>query len=388
VKEFAMKYSPLVLLALLVSCTKNIDAPLVKAKPATNQKPETCTFGIEVFNKIKRGTFSGDYSLKKKPKDNELIAPPNATILLDFDGQVISNTMWNTKGDINAGPANLTDSEIDRVIKRVSEDFSPFNVTVTTDEDIYQATNPYKRMRVVITESWEWFGVVGGTSYNNSFTWGNNTPCFVFSTLLNYNEKYIAEAISHETGHTLGLLHQALYDDNCNFLSEYNEGSGEGPTGWAPIMGIGYYENITTWHKGPTVLGCNVIQDDVSIISATLGLLPDENIAMNKLKKIDIPAEGIINNSDDVDYYLIDLKQPATIIASPDCLPNGEGGNLCLKMSVYDKQGVLIKTIKDTASLSASTMLTNDKYYISVETEANQNQSRYGMLGKYTLRVE
>jgi len=57
-------------------------------------------------------------------------------------------------------------------------------------------------------------------------------------------------------------------------------------------------------------------------------------------------------------------------------------------MSVYDKQGVLIKTIKDTASLSASTMLTNDKYYISVETEANQNQSRYGMLGKYTLRVE
>ncbi|MGN6402451.1 MAG: hypothetical protein ACTHMD_18470 [Flavisolibacter sp.] len=383
-----MKYSPFVLLALLVSCTKNIDAPAVKAKPATDQKPETCTFGIDVFNKIKRSSFNGDYSLKTKPKGNAPITSPNATILLDFDGQVISNTIWNTNGDINAAPANLTTPEIDRIIKRVREDFSPFNVTVTTDEDVYQATNPYKRMRVVITETWEWFNVVGGTSYNNSFTWGNNTPCFVFSTLLNYNEKYIAEAISHETGHTLGLLHQALYDGSCELISEYNQGVGNGQTGWAPIMGIGYYENVTTWHKGPTVLGCNNIQDDVSIISNTLGLLPDENTSMNKSKKVDIPAEGIINSSNDVDYYLIDVKRAATIVAEPDCLENGEGGNINLKITVYDKKGALIKSIKDASSLSASVMLTKDKYYIGVETEANQNQSRYGMLGKYTLRMD
>ena len=383
-----MKYSPFVLLALLVSCTKNIDAPAVKAKPATDQKPETCTFGIDVFNKIKRSTFNGDYSLKTKPKGNAPITPPNATILLDFDGQVISNTIWNTNGDINAAPANLTTSEIDRIIKRVREDFSPFNVTVTTDEDVYQATDPYKRMRVVITETWEWFNVVGGTSYNNSFTWGNNTPCFVFSTLLNYNEKYIAEAISHETGHTLGLLHQALYDGSCELISEYNQGVGNGQTGWAPIMGIGYYENVTTWHKGPTVLGCNTVQDDVSVISNTLGLLPDENTSMNKSKKVDIPAEGIINSSNDVDYYLIDVKRTTTIIAEPDCLENGEGGNINLKITVYDKKGALIKSIKDASSLSASVMLTKDKYYIGVETEANQNQNRYGMLGKYTLRME
>lgn len=383
-----MKCSPLVLLALLVSCTKNIEAPAIKAKPATGQKPETCNFGIEVFNKIKRGSFAGDYSLKKKAKDSGPVTPPNATILLDFDGQLVSNTIWNTKGDINAAPANLSGSEMDRIVKRVSEDFSPFDVMVTTDEDVYQATDPFKRMRVIITESWEWFGVLGGTSYNNSFEWGNNTPCFVFSTLLNYNEKYIAEAISHETGHTLGLLHQALYDDNCNFLSEYNEGSGDGPTGWAPIMGIGYYQNITTWHKGPTVLGCNALQDDVAIISKILGLLPDENIAMNKLKKTEIPVDGIMNTSNDIDYYLIDLKQSVTIVAEPDCVGNGEGGNLRLKMNVYDKNCVLLKTIEDPGSLSASTVLSKDKYYISVQTEANQNQSRYGMLGKYTLRME
>ena len=183
-----MKISPIVLLAFLVACTKNMDAPSPETKAAADQqKPEACNFGIQVFNKARRAAAHESYNEKKKPRGGGPVTTPNATLLLDFDGQVVSNTPWNTKGSIDAAAANLKATEIDRILQRVSEDFSPFDVTVTTDEAIYNNTNSFKRMRVVITESWEWFGVVGGTAFDNSFTWGNNTPCFIFSTLLGYN---------------------------------------------------------------------------------------------------------------------------------------------------------------------------------------------------------
>ena len=384
-----MKFSPVVLLAFLVSCTKHIDTPSDKIQqPANQQEPEACDFGIRVFNKTRRAATHETYSEKRKPHDGGGAVPADATILLDFDGAVVSNTLWNGGAAINAAPANLRFGEMERIVQRVSEDFSPFNVTVTTSETIYNNTNPLKRMRVVVTETWEWFGVVGGTAFDNSFVWGNNTPCFIFSTLLDYNEKYIAEAISHEVGHTLGLKHQALYDEACNFLSEYNLGFGEGVTSWAPIMGISYYRNVTTWHKGPTVFGCNAIQDDVAVIAAILGLQPDDNAEMVRSEKFNTSEEGIINSKDDIDYFFLDIKEPTTVIAQPRCLENEEGANLKLKMNIYDKRGVFIKSVDTPSSLSVSTLLSRDKYYIGVETKASENQNRYGMLGRYVLRVE
>lgn len=390
-KELTMKISPLVLLALLVSCTKNIDAPSSqnKLQPAVATKPEVCDFGIHVFNRARRAPSQNMYSGKKKSRNgSQSTTASDATILLDFDGYTVNNTVWNIKGTINAAPANLTEAEVDKIMERVSEDFSPFDVVVTTDEAVYNATNPYKRVRAVITETWEWFGLAGGVSYNGSFSWGDNTPCFIFSTLLSYNEKYISEAISHEVGHTLGLLHQAVYDGACTFISEYNQGIGEGVTGWAPIMGVGYYRNVTTWHKGPTVFGCNSIQDDVAIISKVLGMQPDDNGNMNKSEKFDTSADGIMNTSNDIDYYYIDAKQPVTLIAEPKCLGNGEGANLSLQINLYDRRGDLIKTVSNASALSVNVALGVDKYFVGVETVANQYQSRYGMLGRYSLRTE
>ena len=389
-----MRISPVLLLILIISCTKkNLEIPATIQQPVTKtteaSKPEACNFGIQVFNKIRRAVLPDASIYKKKPKKGSTITPPNATILLDFDGQVVANTLWNITGPINCAPANIAAVDADKIIDRVSEDFSPFNVIVTTDEDVYNATNPQKRMRVIITETWDWFGVVGGTSYNNSFTWGNNTPCFVFSTLLSYNEKYIAEAISHEVGHTLDLKHQALYDESGNFVSEYNEGSGEGRTGWAPIMGIGYYRNVTTWHKGPTVDGFNKIQDDVAIISNILGLQPDDNSEMHRSERFNGTEEGIINSGTDIDYFYIDVKDGSSIIkAEPKCLGNGEGANLALRIKIYDKQGVCVKNIDDPGSLSATVSLSPDKYFIGVESKSIGGGLRNGMLGRYTVSMQ
>jgi hypothetical protein len=389
-----MRISPIVLLILIISCTKkNLETPATVQQPVTTNtvvsNPEACNFGLQVFNKSRRAPLPDVSAFKKKPKNGSTIAPPNATILIDFDGQVVTNTLWNISGPINCAAANISALDADQIIGRVSEDFSPFNVVVTTDEDVYNATNPQKRMRVIVTETWDWFGVVGGTSYNNSFTWGNNTPCFVFSTLLNYNEKYIAEAISHEVGHTLNLKHQALYDKSGNFISEYNEGSGDGRTGWAPIMGIGYYRNVTTWYKGPTVDGYNNIQNDVAVISNILGLQPDDNSEMHRSDKFNHTEEGIINSGTDIDYFYIDVKDASSIIrAEPKCLGNGEGANLALRMKIFDKQGVCIKTIDNPESLSASVSLNPEKYYIGIESKSIDGESRNGMLGRYTVSME
>jgi hypothetical protein len=58
-----------------------------------------------------------------------------------------------------------------------------------------------------------------------------------------------------------------------------------------------------------------------------------------------------------------------------------------LKLNVYDKLGNLLSSADSPGSLSASTALNSGKYYIGVETEATPEESRYGMLGRYTVRL-
>ena len=112
--------------------------------------------------------------------------------------------------------SGLTNAQITEVFDRVSEDYRPFNVNITTDSTVFLAAPVNKRMRVIITTTSDWYPGVGGVSFVGSFTWGDDTPCFVFQLPLAYKTKYIAEAVSHEAGHTLGLYHQAVYDQNCD----------------------------------------------------------------------------------------------------------------------------------------------------------------------------
>lgn len=202
------------------------------------------------------------------------------TIFIDFDGHTLVNTSWNYNGPIACNSSGLNTTQVTEVFNRVAEDFRPFNVNVTTDSARFIAAPVNKRIRVMITTSYEWYGVAGGVSFVGSFTWGDDTPCFVFSSLHGFNVKNIAEAASHEAGHTLGLYHQALYDNNCQLTAEYHPGDGFGETSWAPIMGIGYNRNLTTWYNGPTANACNAIQDDRAIITSAangITLKTDDN---------------------------------------------------------------------------------------------------------------
>ena len=90
-------------------------------------------------------------------------------------------------------------------------------------------------MRVILTVTHEWYGSAGGVAFVGSYSWGDDTPCFVFSGLLGYNVKNISEATAHEAGHTLGLYHQASYDANCVKTSDYHYGQGAGEIGLSLI---------------------------------------------------------------------------------------------------------------------------------------------------------
>jgi hypothetical protein len=231
-----------------------------------------------------------------------------ATLFLDFDGHTVTGSVWNWSGPIHAQPAELSNDAIREIFNRVSEDFRPFNLNVTTDSTTYLAAPYNKRMRIIITPTSKWYGSAGGVSMVGSFTYGDETPAWVFSTLLGNSPKVVAEAVSHEAGHTLGLQHQSDYDDQCKRVAEYAAGTGSGQIGWAPIMGVGYYKNLTTWHNGSSVIGCNYIQNDLEIIASPangFGYREDDHAndaseaTKIKMDGIGFLVDGIINRTND-----------------------------------------------------------------------------------------
>src|SRR5204863_6202612 len=112
----------------------------------------------------------------------------------------------------------------------------------------------------------------GGVAYLNTFGSSVDQGVFIFSNNLGNGEKAVAEAISHEVGHSLGLSH-----DGTSSVGYY-EGHGSGATGWAPIMGVGYYRELTQWSKGE-YLNADNPEDDLGIITTQngFGYRPDDH---------------------------------------------------------------------------------------------------------------
>jgi hypothetical protein len=129
----------------------------------------------------------------------------NHTIYLDFNGHTTTGTLWNTAFgkssivtptfDLDGSPASFSTTELERIQyiwQRVVEDFSPFNVNVTTQEPTLDrliksgTTDTAWGVRVAIGgSSYDWFGAgAGGVAYLNSFNWNSDTPTFVFTAQL------------------------------------------------------------------------------------------------------------------------------------------------------------------------------------------------------------
>ncbi|MEZ6068022.1 MAG: zinc-dependent metalloprotease family protein [Planctomycetaceae bacterium] len=168
-------------------------------------------------------------------------------IYLDFNGHTTNDPSWNSGTafdtpayDIDNNVASFSNQELENIQiiwQHVMEDFAPFDVNVTTeDPGIERLRNTgggdtQWGIRVVIGGDGAWYGSAGGVAYIGSFTDNVDRPTFVFEDNLGDGfPKFVAEAISHEVGHTLGLDH----DGRTSPAEDYYEGHGSGPTGWAP----------------------------------------------------------------------------------------------------------------------------------------------------------
>jgi len=323
----------------------------------------------------------------------------SATIFLDFDGQTVANTSWNFSGPFVCGASGLTNAQITSVFNRVAEDYRPFNINITTDSTKYWAAPATKRMRVIETVSYEWYGSAGGVSFVGSFIWGDNTPSFVFTSLLNFNEKNIGEATSHEAGHTLGLYHQSLYDVNCNKISEYNSGVGSGEIGWAPIMGTGYYKNFTLWNNGPNPYGCTNFQSDLTIITTTNGFgyrNDDHNSTFNQATNVQFSNQqfnvsGVVEQSTDQDMFKFSLPstQHFVLNAIPYNIGTGNtGSDLDMQVTLFNSSQTQLNIYNPGTLLNSviDTVLNAGNYYLRIEGKGNVNAPNYASLGSYSLQ--
>lgn len=339
----------------------------------------------------------------------QLASLPGAdkTIYLDFDGHVTTGTSWNTSyGDpIVTNPYDTNGnfdvwstselSDIRNAWAAVAEDYAPWNINVTTIEpplaDLAKSGTGDTKWgaRVVITKDTFANCGCGGFAYVGSFTSSIDTPSFVFNT----GFVGVAEAVSHEVGHMVGLSH-----DGTSTTGYYTGHSSSDTPGWAPIMGVGYYQPVTQWSKGE-YFGANQLQDDTTIIgNATNGFglraddYGDSAAAATAFNSATPSLKGMIGTRADVDVFsFTTLGGSATFTATPASVRP----NLDITLTLRDSLGQTVATINPPTQLSAtvSATLASGSYTVEVSAVGIGNPlvspptgfTDYANIGQYSV---
>ncbi len=367
-------------------------------------------------------TLADAFKLHSRP------GAPNI-VFIDFDGHVFTATAWGA-GSISAVPydldgvtATFNDTERKRIVDiwhRVAEDLAPFNIDVTTAEPA--SFNRYTG-RILVTRDTDANGAdmpskgAGGVAYVGVFG-ASNYHTYYSPALVYYNnlgggvETYVAEASAHEFGHNLGLSH-----DGTTTGTTYYAGHGSGLVSWAPIMGNGYYNNVTEWSKGDYP-NANQSQDDVAIIQGVLGLVPDDHgntISSGTALLVDANGsvvssnpeldpqnvltqnKGVINSAADVDVFTFSAGTGAINLSVRPAWDafyrdtTRRGANLDIKVELRNAAGNLVTSndpSSDTAAAVSATVSAGS-YYLLISGEGVGSTSTgytdYASIGQYFI---
>lgn len=355
---------------------------------------------------------------------------PNV-IFLNFSGETITNTAWNNslgRAEIPA-VAFSTDSDftnfstaeqaaIKAIWRRVAEDFAPFNVDVTTERP---ATLHNRVAHALITRNTDANGApnpsstAGGVAYVNVFglySFATFRPAWIYCNNLSGNEAYIAEAVSHEIGHNLGLSHDGKSDG-----TEYYPGHGSGQTSWGTIMGAAYNRNVTQWSKGEYYLANNT-QDDLAVVAGKLAFAADDHgdtaatatplVVTGGTNLLATTPDSDPNNSNRANKGLLERNTDVDVfsfrtgagqvklVVSPPVMPSGtRGGNLDVRLELYDAGGAL-RAGADPSGQTGAQIQTNlpaSDYFLFVRNAATGDPTNsppsgytaYASLGQYFI---
>lgn len=332
------------------------------------------------------------------------------TIYLDFDGATLTGTAWNSNGntlnakpyDIDGAPASFSTTELQRIQyiwQRVAEDYAPFDVNVTT-----QAPAPDRLARadtsdqvygttVLITDSNGIYSCsCGGVAYVGVFndTSSRYKPALVFyNSLGNGDEKAVAEAVSHEAGHNVGLSHDGTSSTG------YYTGHGTDPvTSWAPIMGVGYYKNIVQFSRGEYA-NANNKEDDFAVAQANgLPLRADDfgntTFAAAPFPGTGATVDGVIERAGDADVFSFTAAAGSFSAA---VVPASRSANADLVLTLLDASGTELVSSNPLNALNASLsyqITSPGTYYVQVRSTgqgdpATIGYSAYGSVGNYRV---
>ena len=335
------------------------------------------------------------------------------TIYLNFKGGTFSNTAWGSftaqPFDFDGAPSTFSNTELERIQyiwQRVSEDYAPFDVNVTTEApaaDVItrsSSTDQVFGTMVLITNRTGVYNCsCGGVAYVGIFDDVGDyyKPALVFYDALGGgNEKYVAEAISHEAGHNIGLSHDGYPG------GDYYGGQGSGATGWAPIMGVGYYQALAQWSKGE-YSGANNVQDDFAV-AESYGLpirLDDHGDTLGTATPLTpvtvagvttLQGDGVIERASDIDVFSFSAAAgPIAINVSPAA----RSPNLDVMIELRNSAGAVLASANPVDALNASLTYSAAQagtYYVTVQgvgkgDPLTTGYTDYGSVGLYALAV-
>ena len=383
------------------------DAPLVLQQVPSTELVPVCASPPTDGGGVAMGGATGMVPLR------ESLPGAKNVLYLDFDGEEVSGTVWNanyTNGDsIEAAASGLDTDEMERIWKEVSEDYRPFEVNVSTNRAVYDATPVGDRMMAVFTPRDGWYNdrqpdyaKDGGAAGLGTFGSAAQPVCWVFTNRVG-GASNRAVACSHELGHTMGLHHDGAT------TKEYYEGHGEGATSWGPIMGNPYGRRVTQWNAGDYEGYLNLdggSEDDIAVISERLGVRQDEDRndpgSARDLKASSSPdgtgvvltGDGVIGNRFDTDFFRYQAKVPGVLAVSVEpysSTSERDGANLDLEVQLLNSSGTTLAAANPSDELGtvlSYQVETPGTYYVRIdgtEKATRDGYSDYGSVGCYLV---
>jgi hypothetical protein len=305
-------------------------------------------------------------------------------LYMDFRGGRTEGEGWGT---FDFEKPNVSNAQIKDVWKRVAEDYLPFTINVTTDIKVYETAAANSRARCIMTPTTTAAPGAGGVAFVNS--WGGGV-CWSFYT----SGKGAAEVVSHEVGHTLGLGHDGRIVPDEGYFG----GHGSDNTGWAPIMGVGYYRPVVQWSKGEYT-SANNTENDLVIITGKAGAgyrVDDTGNGLATSRYLEaysgntVSQEGVIERAADTDAFQFTTTGGAiSLQANP---VNGEWADLAISATLVNSGGAVIASNNPQTQLNAaiSTSVAAGTYTLQVTGVGRNNPatdgfSTYASLGYYSI---